>query len=163
MRTTKFNFARTKYEIEQINDIMNFVFAGNAIFTLESKKTNNHYTFKVIQLKENSNKFWVYVLRGPDNKTSYTYLGMIVNMEFSLTKGSHYTNESTCFKAFEIFFNNLKVLHIHTQMGFYHMGICGKCGRPLTVPSSIERGIGPICSNIKSISLQKKYKNFNFN
>ena len=25
-------------------------------------------------------------------------------------------------------------------------GACGRCGRPLTVPSSIDRGIGPDCA-----------------
>jgi hypothetical protein len=30
----------------------------------------------------------------------------------------------------------------------HHEGKCGRCGRLLTVPSSIESGIGPECSKI---------------
>jgi hypothetical protein len=28
----------------------------------------------------------------------------------------------------------------------HHEGRCGRCGRPLTVPSSIETGLGPDCA-----------------
>jgi hypothetical protein len=36
----------------------------------------------------------------------------------------------------------------------WHEGKCGKCGRQLTVPSSIETGIGPEC--IKTLSKAEK-------
>ena len=29
---------------------------------------------------------------------------------------------------------------------FWHEGRCGRCGRKLTVPASIERGLGPVCA-----------------
>lgn len=35
-------------------------------------------------------------------------------------------------------------------MNFYHMGICGRCGRALTTPESITRGIGPVCYGMDS-------------
>ena len=29
----------------------------------------------------------------------------------------------------------------------WHNGYCGKCGRMLTVPDSIDSGFGPVCAN----------------
>ena len=40
----------------------------------------------------------------------------------------------------------------------WHEGKCGKCGRPLTVPSSIENGLGPSC--LKKLSKQEKRDKF---
>ena len=30
----------------------------------------------------------------------------------------------------------------------WHEGICGRCGRKLTVPESVERGLGPECAGL---------------
>jgi len=38
---------------------------------------------------------------------------------------------------------------IPPQVHLYHLGRCGKCGRPLTDPASMERGIGPYCAGLK--------------
>jgi hypothetical protein len=35
------------------------------------------------------------------------------------------------------------------KLGMYHQGICCKCGLPLTVPESIENGIGPQCKKYR--------------
>ncbi len=133
------------YEIEQIGDIKNFVFAGSAIFTLESTLSGSWYTFKVEQSDKNDKMFFVSVLRGSDNTSSYTYLGLVINDEFRLTKNSKYGEEASCYKAFNFFFKDLMRMHIHSKLKFYHLGICSKCGRPLTTPESVKIGIGPIC------------------
>jgi hypothetical protein len=34
---------------------------------------------------------------------------------------------------------------LHPQLIVHHENHCGRCGRTLTVPESVERGIGPDC------------------
>jgi hypothetical protein len=36
-------------------------------------------------------------------------------------------------------------------MELWHEGRCGKCGRALTVPESIESGLGPVCESREAI------------
>jgi hypothetical protein len=33
-----------------------------------------------------------------------------------------------------------------------HAGLCGRCGRPLTVPESIDTGFGPTCAGVLGIA-----------
>jgi hypothetical protein len=54
--------------------------------------------------------------------------------------------------------NKLKVGKLQDFVEVWHEGTCGKCGRALTVPSSIENGLGPEC--IKSLSKQEKRDKF---
>ena len=148
----KSEYVGKKHKISVVDDIKNFIFAGNAIFTIESSQTGVWYTYKMKradQKDENCKTFFVAVLRGPDNISSYTYLGTVFDGEkFVLTKKSRYKDDSTCVKAFKFFFNNIVKNFIDPRLNFYHMGICGRCGRALTVPDSIQRGIGPVCATM---------------
>lgn len=57
-------------------DIRNFLLAGKAIFTVVSKKSGNRFTYKVKKY-DNGDLWFVSVLTGPDNYSSYSYLGTI--------------------------------------------------------------------------------------
>jgi hypothetical protein len=39
------------------------------------------------------------------------------------------------------------------RLRFYHEGRCGKCARVLTVPASIELGLGPVCAAGKRLGI----------
>jgi len=64
--------------------------------------------------------------------------------------------------VFQYVFNKLIQGTLSEFIEIWHEGRCGKCGRQLTVPSSIESGIGPECSKMlaktsnKSIARDKK-------
>jgi hypothetical protein len=47
--------------------------------------------------------------------------------------------------VFDYVLNKLKITN-YLNFEVWHEGKCGKCGRALTVPSSILTGIGPECS-----------------
>lgn len=121
------------------------ILAGNSVLTFKNIKTNIHFTFKVKKCK-GKNIWFVFYLGGPDNENDFRYLGSILKGKFRLTKNSRCTKESKAYKAFNWIFNILK-----TKNGFpesievWHEGICGRCGRKLTVPESIEDGFGPVC------------------
>lgn len=120
-----------------------FIFAGNAIFTIRSKKTGTRFTYKVSKAKD-SDIWFVGLLSGPDNNADYKYIGIITSdKKFIRTKRSKVGYEAPSFKGFNWFFNHLH--NYQEQAEVYHEGRCGRCGRRLTVPESIESGFGPEC------------------
>jgi Family of unknown function (DUF6011) len=131
------------------SDVHSFVLAGDAILTLHSRKTDNHYTYRVREAK--SGGIWfVQLLTGPDNTNDYTYLGCLRGqpLEFALTKKSKLPMEATPIKAFRFMWRAVQTQgEMPKDIDVYHEGRCGKCGRKLTVPESLERGIGPECAN----------------
>lgn len=120
-----------------------FIFAGKAIFTIQNEKTGNHFTFKVKQAKDQKPVWFVSILNGSDNYSNYAYIGTIFNTDFRWTKKSKVNRESQSFKSFSWVLRNINTLPDFVKV--HHEGQCGRCGRRLTVPESIERGIGPEC------------------
>jgi hypothetical protein len=129
-----------------------FITAGKAIFTLEVPKdfqtkhqTAPHYTFK-IQKAENKPFFFIGALTGPDNTKHYSFLGLLLrNKEVRLTEKSKFHE-----KSWQVRFIK-RIIEAEIQeiqkAGFniHHEGMCGRCGRTLTVPESVESGFGPEC------------------
>lgn len=137
-------------QLQNVQDITNFTFGGNATITLESLKSGKHFTFKVRQAKKDDSKspFFVSVLSGPDNHANYSYVGVITSdkKEFKLTQKSKVSSDALSYKAFNFFFVQLISGKIHNDLKIYHSGKCGRCGKKLTDPRSIENGLGPECS-----------------
>lgn len=129
------------------SNIADFIFGGKAYFTIVSKVSGTRYTYRVYKSKD-SNVYFVSVMTGSDNNTSYSYIGMINrDMQFVLTAKSKYDFSDARVSAFTWFFS--QIIHSGTKLGmmeFWHEGRCGCCGRRLTVPESIETGIGPECA-----------------
>lgn len=132
-------------------DARRFITAGQAIFTLQGIR--DRYTYRVSKKEpEPGSRFtepayFIGLLTGADNTSDYTYIGMldVRQGQIRLTKASRYTADSSPVKAF-----NWAIGRIWRGVGIeparlYHMGKCGRCGRALTVPSSIESGFGPEC------------------
>ena len=142
--------------------VKEFFTGGRAIFTLEipedyahTYKTKEHYTYR-IRLKSGNDKFpdtyFVDLLSGPDNQSNFIYLGIFnpKTGQFALTSKSKAGEDAWSVRFFRrcmaaIFEGKPEAI---TQSGFnlHHEGVCGKCGRKLTVPESIKTGLGPICS-----------------
>ena len=92
---------------------------------------------------------WVSVLTGSDNESDYKYIGFIPTRDGQVPQmvaGQKGSPDAPSFKALAWYLNKaFKNPDAAEQATFVHEGICGKCGRALTVPESIERGIGPTC------------------
>lgn len=129
-------------------DAVRFVLGGNARVTLVSEKTGVRYTYRVSLAKDG--KLWfVSVLTGPDNESSYTYLGVVLPgqaVELQLTKASKMDAESLPVRAFRYTLAALAHGVLPPNVQVWHEGRCGRCGRTLTVPESIASGIGPECA-----------------
>lgn len=128
-------------------DVKSFVLAGNSTFTLVSQKSNKRFTYRVRVAKDNPNLFFVSVLNGPDNESSYGYFGLIRAGKFAPGRPEKVKvgKDALSVRAFAWFFDTLMAGEIGEQVEFWHEGKCCRCGRKLTVPSSIAKGIGPEC------------------
>jgi hypothetical protein len=135
-----------------------FILAGNATFTVRSQKTGTRYTYKVsradcsrCQKKDcqcwKYPRYFVSLLTGPDNTGDYTYLGMLGEQHhFKATRATGTQASGKPFLAFSYVWTYLARGVYPAQVEIWHEGKCGRCGRKLTVPESVERGIGPECA-----------------
>lgn len=130
---------------------LQFLLAGRARFTFVSEKTGTRFTFRVTQ-KDATSPHFVSVLTGSDNESSYTYMGCIFgDKTFRATRGSKVSQDAASFKAFAWAWSYLSRGEMPPSMELWHEGRCGRCGRALTVPESIESGIGPVCESREAI------------
>jgi hypothetical protein len=133
-----------------MNNPLHFILAGNALFTIENTATGNRFTFKVRRPDDDKPHF-VSVLTGPDNENSYSFLGTIFDGgRYRHGRRSRISEEAPSAKAFNWLFRQLTAhRELPPQVRVCHCGKCGRCGKTLTVPESIESGFGPDC--IKAI------------
>ena len=123
-----------------------FFEAGRAVFTVDNGK-GTHYTYKISHRDENQPLF-VSLLTGPDNTSSYTYMGIYDpnTHQVRLTQKSKYTEETQPVKVVRWAIKQVvenKPLPEGYQI--HHEGRCCKCGRTLTTRESCDRGVGPEC------------------
>lgn len=138
--------------MQTAEDVKNFVLAGNATFTIVSTKTGTRFTYKVRRSKEEAGKdvvYFVSLLNGPDNQNDYCYMGIITARGFIFAnKKSSVQSDAPSSKAWRWFFDAvLAGARMPATLEVWHEGKCGRCGRALTVPESIARGIGPECAD----------------
>lgn len=137
-------------------DALRFALAGNARLTLVSKKTGQRFTYRVRQPKgeagQKPSPHFVQLLSGPDNTADYQFLGTIFNaQEYRPGRKSRIGAAAPSARAWAWFWPRLAAGHLPEALEVWHEGRCGRCGRALTVPESIERGIGPECAAVMGI------------
>jgi hypothetical protein len=124
-----------------------FILGGNATFTVENGK-GEHYTFKVRKPKPEM-PYFVGLLTGPDNVSNFTYL-CIVHPDtgtIKLTEKSKLTANSIPVRVAAFAFRCVwGTQPLPNGYKIRHDGKCGCCGRTLTTPESLDRGIGPECA-----------------
>lgn len=131
-------------------DAVKFMYAGRAVFTLVSVRTGIRYTYKIKTGTVNNKPtpvLFVHVLSGPDNTHSYSYIGYIKRDRLGeLLSGNKGHGDALSFKALAWAMRKLSQGKIPQDLEIYHVGKCGACGRALTVPESIQTGLGPVCA-----------------
>jgi hypothetical protein len=131
---------------------------GEVAFSVVSNRTGDRKTFQVTRAKDRDNGglgWFVSQLTGPDNRLSYTYLlmltvrwkGDVPTMRLTAkSPTSGFEHEGV--KAFRWLFNNaIEETNTLHQAAVWRACNCRRCGKLLTVPESIEAGIGPVCGN----------------
>jgi len=140
-----------RHQMTDADAISTFVLGGNATFTIVSVATGKRFTYKVTaSKKDNDDRLFVKLMQGPCNETNYGYLGTIFQGSqrpyYRHGSKSRIGSDAASAQAFSWLFPRLMHKHMPTNVEFWHEGRCCRCGRKLTVPESIESGIGPICA-----------------
>lgn len=132
-----------------------FILSGNAYFTVRSKKTGVRFTFRIAtpkRARQNNERFWyVSLLNGPDNESNYTYAANLKQLPSGELRMWHTDKTRVSHGAPSMIALNWVMMTLATKklpstLEIWHEGRCGRCGRKLTVPESVERGIGPECA-----------------
>ena len=147
----------TTTTLTAITRIRAYIFGGESTFTIVSvtrdPASGARFTYKVSQKKGATDFFFVSLLTGPENQDDYTPCGTIRREGETW---SYRTNRSALswvredapsqvamrWLAWRI--NQPKDLGGNVE--FWTSGKCSSCGRKLTTPESIERGMGPKCA-----------------
>jgi hypothetical protein len=131
-----------------------YLLAGNAYTTLVSKKTGTRFTFRIQRGKPKMEgkvtPWFVALLNGPENGSDYTFLGTIFQDGFYKHGGkSRVSPDAASAKAFAWVWARVNggVGEVLNDVEIWHSGRCGVCGRLLTDPASVTRGIGPKCAD----------------
>lgn len=134
-----------------------FIFAGNARFTIRSKTTGVRFTYRVRAKDTDDGRtlHFVSVLTGSDNDNDFTFLGTIFDCQtYRHGRKSRIGSDAPSAKAFEWAFPRIVAGDL-SKFEVHHEGRCGRCARALTVPESIEMGLGPDCAGMMGFTVSK--------
>lgn len=131
-------------QTELSDNLFAFVTAGHALFTLEGAVSR--YTYRVSVKDGDPDTTFVSVLTGPDNGRDYTCIARLLGPDRSVKPTRNATPDTPSLKAFVWTFERLRRGLSIAPVRFWHHGKCCRCGRVLTTPESIARGIGPECA-----------------
>lgn len=119
----------------------------NGKVTIENPETGNHRTFSIstVQNKQSGlyGKRIVALLTGPNNEDDYTGFGF-VTPQGDIKIWRKKSGNKIWHTYRDMLLNSSKWIEKGVR---YHVeGRCRVCNRTLTVPESIESGIGPVCA-----------------
>ena len=128
-----------------------FLLGGRATVTLVGKE--NRYTYRVAACADKAGLWFVSVMYGSDNESEYAYMGTLRTVDQGATvyqhgKKSKMSANDKRSLAFAWTWDNLeRGGRMPPGAEVWHDGRCCRCGRLLTVPESIKRGVGPECAS----------------
>ena len=140
-----------RHQIHDPTDALAYVLGGYGRFTLVSAQTGARFTYRASQPdaipNDSRNRpIFIGVLNGQDNEGDYRYLGCLWGTRYAHGRKSTVDRNAPSARAIEWTVRQLAAGRLPPTVEFWHEGRCGACGRALTVPESIERGLGPVCA-----------------
>lgn len=137
-----------------------FLGTPDNLFTVINTKTGKRFTFRTAAPKNEEGPAWMFVevLTGTNNETDYEYIGSVYKTRtnadeppkpgpFYHSPKSRITADALSVQSFAWLWRHRLVLgEEHPNVIVHHSGKCHCCGRSLTTPESLARGIGPICA-----------------
>lgn len=146
---------------QNAQDALAYIQGGNATVTMTSAATGKHFTFKINQptltteaggkkRDYDANIFFVSGLHGsPDVFSDWHIVGFFFKdapyLHQTKKDRIYMVAKTESFKAFSWALGHLAAGNIPASLTIQHEGSCCRCGRTLTHPESIARGIGPEC------------------
>ncbi len=145
-----------------LSEAIKYITAGKAIITFVNTVNNTHVTFKCAAAKGRNNKvnrnlYFLSALCGPDNTSDYKYFGLIRIIDGKpvyeyadpATGGkAKLSKDSKMVISFEYIWDGLIRNCIFNTLEMYYSSHCCRCGRVLTVETSIKAGFGKICARL---------------
>lgn len=127
------------------------IFAGNAVFTALNSETGNRFTYRIRISPDDPPRnrvHFVQVLTGPDNMNNYTFIGTLFGRgTYRHSPKSPISDRAQSVRVISWLVDRIcNRGGLPPQVEIHHRGKCLKCGRALTDPESIQRGVGPICA-----------------
>ena len=129
-----------------------FILAGKALIKFTSLMNGFSATYLIVKHKKEKLWFVFVEWHEPDketrsgHKTRFSYIGTIFsNMSFQHTSRSKVSPSSDAFKGFKAPWKYLLNKCMPNGIQVEHLGRCGRCGRRLKDPKSLDRGFGPHC------------------
>ena len=132
----------------QQDDVKAFALAGNATITLQSGRTGQYFTYKISKHKDKDYLFFIRLLYGPNNEDNYEYIGCYYSDSEHFIPAKPWKDRANytwpkSLRVIKFFLEHID--SIPDTLLVFHEGRCGRCGRKLTTPESIKRGLGPEC------------------
>jgi len=141
----------TQGQITDPKAALSFILAGKAVVTFRSLKSGNSYTYKIAVAEKryptDPDTWFVKLLNGQDNESSYVYIGFIRNNQFIWTSKSRVGKDAPSVNCITYVVGALAANDMN-NFEVWHEGRCGRCGRKLTVPESVASGFGPECAGL---------------
>jgi len=136
--------------LSEVEGIRDYITGGHGTFTLLSSVTGTRFTYR-IGTNDEHYPYFVGLLTGPDNTSGYAFTGTIFgtrdNLVYRPSQRSTVGAKSASGIALSWFLKTLNTGTLPDTVAFFHEGKCARCGRKLTTPESIKRGLGPHCAN----------------
>lgn len=109
------------------------------------------YRFKTPKDGNFKDKILVGFLSGSDNETDYTNFGNAITNQ-TIRVWNRFTEESMLVQGLRFLLESNEAQLKAGEMYSVESGNCWRCGRTLTVPASISRGLGPICAELLGVA-----------
>ena len=135
------------------NEFRTFMFLGKAQFTLENIETGNYITYEIRSRKikrgddPETRFFEVFVAALGDKVHGKVHIGEIDRTRGIINVKEGIKSDYIGLVTMKWLLNKWRRLEEFTgkTLNIFHHNYCSKCGLELTVPESIQDGIGPIC------------------
>ena len=144
---------------------LEFMLAGCSEFIMKSGKTGHKLRYKLdkklsTQMKNSDGSLggdYIYWLNTAESNGTFVYAGVLFfdnkTKQFKFGKGArgNLNYNDVRVKSILYVLNRLYKGETSVNVEIYHVGKCGRCGKRLTDPESIERGLGPMCAKASHI------------
>lgn len=132
----------TTVQITTYYDFRTYAFGGKSIITIVSNKTQRHYTYKFTAVKGEAGAFIVEVMIGH----KYYAFGKILRFGKGFKYIPKYVSKQDInYKAFMWTWRHIVNNVFPKKVYVWREDKCCVCGKRLTFPESIVKGIGPEC------------------
>lgn len=139
-------YPESSYELQDSTDIITYISGGKGILTLTSPTGKYHtYAFNKPRYPNDFPDGTLFIYSQVASGV-WLYCGMVdSDFTFRLTRFSTWDNDCEIVKGIRFIMRMIHNQPYNKSMKLYHAGVCSVCGKKLTNPKSIIKGLGPKC------------------